>query len=261
VRAYAVSRPSTAEGSRMESKRFTFKFDETAEDTGSFKAVFSTFNVIDKDGDVTTPGAIKSGTPVRIMQYGHNLGGLPVGRGVVQTSDTEAWVDGKFFLGSTIGRDTYETVKAMGDLQEWSYVFRVTDAGHETREGKSVRVIKDTEVYSVDPVFIGAGVNTRTAAVKSSMPFSEHVEYAGTLIEGVGEFIRRTESRKAVRATEGRTIGADDRAGIEALVVQLTDAKARLEEVLRDESKQAESEYDEQVRAVARAVLAIQTNR
>jgi hypothetical protein len=47
---------------------------------------------------------------------------------------------------------------------------------HETREDKSVRVIKDTEVYSVDPVFIGAGVNTRTAAVKSSMPFSEHVE-------------------------------------------------------------------------------------
>jgi HK97 family phage prohead protease len=222
----------------MESKRFSFKFDDASE-AGEFKAVFSTFGVVDKDGDVTEPAAIKAGAPVRIMQYGHNLGGLPVGRGVVQRDDREAWVEGKFFLGSTVGRDTYETIKAMGDLQEWSYVFRVRDAGRETRDGKQVRVIKDTEIYSVDPVFIGAGVNTRTAAVKSSMSYSEHADHTRELLESVGEFVRRTEGRKALRATEGRSLSADDRNGIEALVSQLTDAKARLEEALQGKAEQS----------------------
>lgn len=246
----------------MESKRFTFKMDESAED-GQFKAVFSTFGVVDKDGDVTEPTAIKAGTPVRIMQYGHNLGGLPVGRGVVGVSESEAWVDGKFFLGSTVGRDTYETIKAMGDLQEWSYLFRVRDAGRETRDGKQVRIIKDTEIYSVDPVFIGAGVNTRTAAMKSSMPFGEHVEYAGTLLEGLGDFVRRAESRKALRATEGRSLSADDRDGIEALVVQLTDAKSRLVEALQGKAAEQSTEPidEELVRVMNAAQMALVTHR
>jgi HK97 family phage prohead protease len=246
----------------MESKRFTFKFDD-ATDAGTFRAVFSTFNVIDKDGDVTTPEAIKSGTPVRIMQYGHNLNALPVGRGVVQANESEAWVEGKFFLGSTPGRDTYETVKAMGDLQEWSYVFRVHDSGHETRDGKTVRVIKDTEIYSVDPVFIGAGVDTRTTAVKSAMPYSEHTEYARTLLEGVGEFARRAEARKAARATEGRALSADDRAGLYELVSQLAETKTRLEDALRvDEPKQSTESIDgELARVLIAAQLALVAHR
>ena len=47
-----------------------------AADKGEVSAVFSTFNVIDKDGDLTLPGAIKDGTEVVVQP------GLPVDGGI-----------------------------------------------------------------------------------------------------------------------------------------------------------------------------------
>lgn len=38
---------------------------------GQIKAVFSTFNVIDSDRDVTVPGAFADGEAALISQYGH----------------------------------------------------------------------------------------------------------------------------------------------------------------------------------------------
>ena len=54
-----------------------------AADKGEVSAVFSTFGVIDHDGDITLPGAIKDGTEVVISSYGHesHWGALPVGKG------------------------------------------------------------------------------------------------------------------------------------------------------------------------------------
>ena len=37
--------------------------------------------------------------------------------------------DGGFFLETDAGLEAYKTVKAMGTLQEWSWGFRVVDAG------------------------------------------------------------------------------------------------------------------------------------
>lgn len=40
-------------------------------DRGEVTAVFSTFDVVDADGDVTRKGAFTEGAPVVISAYGH----------------------------------------------------------------------------------------------------------------------------------------------------------------------------------------------
>lgn len=145
-----------------------------AADKGEVSAVFSAFNVIDNDGDVTLPGAIKDGTEVVISSYAHGshaeLGGkLPVGKGVIRTTDTEAILEGKFFLNTTHGKDAFETVKQLGALQEWSYhLARVTSERGEWN-GQPANIIKHIgHIKEVSPVLIGAGVGTRTLAVKAA---------------------------------------------------------------------------------------------
>lgn len=135
---------------------------------GIIRAVFSTFDVIDRDGDVTRKSAFRNGAPVRISAFNHGSweGALPVGRGTILVTEKEAVLDGQFFMNTTHGRDCFETVKAMGELQEFSYGFHVTDSEPGEVEGKSVRIIKGVDVAEVSPVLLGAGVGTRTLAVK-----------------------------------------------------------------------------------------------
>lgn len=135
-------------------------------DKGEFTAVFSRLGVIDKDGDVTLPGAFVDGQKVKIAYWGHRWQDLPVGRGVIHADDEKAWVDGKFFLDTEAGEETYKTVKNLGELQEWSYGFDILDSETGEKDGKTVRYLKALEVYEVSPVLLGAGVGTQTLAIK-----------------------------------------------------------------------------------------------
>lgn len=146
---------------------------------GIVSAVFSTFNVVDHDGDVTLRGFFEDGQKVRISAYNHTSwsGPLPVGKGVIHTTDTEAILDGQFFLNTTAGRDTFEVVKQMDDLQEWSYGFDVRPGAsrHGEFNGQQVRFLQAMsdgtpggDVHEVSPVLLGAGIDTRNLAVKSA---------------------------------------------------------------------------------------------
>lgn len=141
-------------------------------DEGQIEAVFSTFNVIDHDGDVTLPGAFEDGAKVRISAFGHRswMGELPVGRGVIRADEQRAILEGQFFLGTAAGKDTFETIKQMGELQEWSYGFDVlgTGAVEELPEALrgAQRVLTKLKVHEVSPVLLGAGIGTETLVVK-----------------------------------------------------------------------------------------------
>lgn len=139
-----------------------------AEQEGQFVATFSTLNVIDKDKDVTTPGAFADGAPVRISAWGHNWGALPVGKGVIRADDERAWVEGEFFTDTAHGRDTYLTVKNLGELQEWSYGYDVDEAEAGEFEGEQVRFLRGLTVHEVSPVMVGAGLQTRTDEIKQA---------------------------------------------------------------------------------------------
>jgi HK97 family phage prohead protease len=139
-------------------------------DKGEFTAVFATFNVVDKDGDVTTPGAFTDGEEVVVSAYGHESwsGVLPVGKARIRQTNSEAIAEGQFFLDTSHGRDTFETVKQLGNLGQWSYGFDVVDSDRGDFNGKQVRYLRRMKVHEVSPVLIGAGVNTRTLVTKQA---------------------------------------------------------------------------------------------
>ena len=106
------------------------------------------------------------GQKVRISYWGHRWHDLPVGRGEIQSDDEKAWVDGKFFLDTQAGLETYKTVKNLAELQEWSYGFDIDESYSGQFEEQDVRFLKKMIVHEVSPVMLGAGIGTMTEAIK-----------------------------------------------------------------------------------------------
>ncbi len=144
-----------------------FKVDSDGVDTGAFRAVFATLDVVDHDGDITVKGAFPEGQEVIVEPWNHDYQ-LPVGKATIHEDDERAWVDGTFLLNTSGGRDHYETVKALGPLTEWSYTFRIIDGTSEERNGERVRVLRKLDVAGVSPVTRGAGLGTGTIAIKGA---------------------------------------------------------------------------------------------
>ena len=137
------------------------------DDAGSVQAVFSTFNVVDHDGDVLDPGAFEDGQSVPMVW--HHQWPEIVGKGKVSVQQDRAIFDGKFFLDVARGSEAYKTVKAMGDDMEWSYGFAVKPADvslEEDAEHGQVLRIKRVELFEVSPVLVGASIGTHTLSLK-----------------------------------------------------------------------------------------------
>jgi HK97 family phage prohead protease len=141
-------------------------------DRGEISAVFATFDVVDHDGDVVERSAFDDGQEVVISAYGHRSwdGALPVGRGTITTTPKEAVLHGRFFMETQHGKDTFLTVKEVGDLQEYSWGFDITKHSYEERDGKQVRILHRVDLHEVSPVLRGASIGTRTLAAKSAGP-------------------------------------------------------------------------------------------
>lgn len=160
----------------MDSKSFraTIQLKADPAEAGQFVATFATLNVIDKDGDVTVPGAFQEGQAVRISAWGHNWGALPVGNGTIHADQEKAWVEGQFFLDTAAGKDTYLTVKNLGDLQEWSYGFEILKQSFGKFAERDVRFLEGLDTFEVSPVMLGAGIDTGTDAIKSAKSGARH---------------------------------------------------------------------------------------
>lgn len=195
---------------------------------GAFSAVFSTFNVIDHDGDVTLPGAFKDGSSVIVGSFGHRTDHLPVGKGTIVADGQRASVDGQFFLDTQPGKDTYQTVKNLGEMGEWSYIYAPVKYSYGEFEGKQVRFLEEVKVYSVDPVLAGAGIDTRTTDIKS-LPFVEHGQ---EIVDQVAEYLARVKERTAVREKDGRGLSAGNVASLEELAESLKTLMGELGQLL-----------------------------
>jgi predicted kinase len=161
-------------GAAMTKKRFVGPVRFKDDGAGRFRARFSTFNVIDHDGDVVAPTAFKSqeGARVPVGGYNHDQNAPPVGSGTIHSTDTEAIIDGRFFLSSPRGKEYYESLKALRedlgpDGVEWSYIFETKASRPVTWDGQSANLITDAEIWSVDPVLRGASLNTALLEIKS----------------------------------------------------------------------------------------------
>ena len=155
--------------SEKEVKNIDLEFKADSE--GKVSAVFSVFNNLDSDGDVVVPGAIKSGfksgdVP---MVWAHKWD-MPIGKGQITSDGEKATFNGEFFLDTESGKEAYKIVKNMGDMQQWSFGYRVDDSerGKFGDDEKDARYLKDLTVYEVSPVLVGANQDTYTMAIKSN---------------------------------------------------------------------------------------------
>ena len=156
-----------------EIKSFDLSIKDSGEEKGSVEAVFSVYNNQDSDGDVVLPGAVKSGFKDNQvpMVFAHKWD-QPIGKGTITEGKDSAVFKGSFFMETEAGKEAYNLVKSMGDLQQWSFGFRVNDSemGKLKKDGEDeldVRYLKDLEVYEVSPVLVGANRQTYTLAIKT----------------------------------------------------------------------------------------------
>jgi len=142
-----------------ERKTFTIRPEFKADEEGLLLARFATLNVVDKDGDVTLPGAFGE-QAVRMQPYGHDTASPSIGKGSIHEEADEAIAEMRINLKMQAGREVYESLKfdaADGKpLQEFSYTFDVGKWSHGQFEGHDVRFLESLRVHSVDPVFLGA---------------------------------------------------------------------------------------------------------
>ena len=143
-------------------------------DTRYIEAVFSLFETIDSDNDVTKANALRSGysgNKVPLV-WNHDWSKV-IGRGIIETDNQKAVFKG-YFLETEAGKEAYETVKAMQDMQQFSYGFQVMKSekgSHIDSKGEEVpvRVLQDVKVWEVSPVLVGAQQNSFVQALKSGL--------------------------------------------------------------------------------------------
>ena len=242
---------------------------------GKVSAVFSVFNEIDSDGDVVLPKSIRSGYGDKgvVMCWGHDWKNI-IGKGKIKQDDTQAVFEGEFNMNTTAGKEAYETVKAMGDIQQWSFGFEVNDSEHgmfkkDGGDEVEVRYLKDVKVWEVSPVLVGANQNTHTLAVKDKdIKDEEAVDDVDTEFEEVKDekdiglrftdevdnllikmvaLLKRAKELTALRLGKEKTLSDNSVEALQSLKDALQDMHQDIDTLLRvgtDNTEVMENEID-----------------
>jgi HK97 family phage prohead protease len=200
--------------------------------TGSLRAVISTFDVVDMDGDIVAASAFTDGQAVPLV-WAHDWS-RPIGKGAIRVEATRAVFDGQLFLDTADGLNAFNTIKGMGDLQEYSWGFRILDAEPVSKQGVDARCITKAEVFEASPVLVGAAGRgrTRTLSLKTlrgdGLSFDDHFEYVRVAVQ---ELVARSVAGRDARLAESKVGAAMRRARRERLAALIDDLHALLAEV------------------------------
>ena len=151
-------------------------FDVKAvDDAGNFEGYASVFNNIDLGDDIIIPGAF---TKVKTTRKGqlklalfHDLTRL-IGAADFRQDDHGLYVKGKVNLAVSYARDAYELMKD-GTLDSMSIGFNTITAAYEERAGRTVRVIKEAELWEASVVPFGMNPEAQVTSVKSDIRLFE----------------------------------------------------------------------------------------
>lgn len=185
---------------------------------GTFKCVFATMGVEDKDGDVTLPGFF--GKQACVVVPVHDWNHVPIGKATIMESGNEAVAVGKFNLDIPAAKDWFAAMQfdmAEGQpLMEWSYGFKVLEGGGQPGAvgDKRVRFLgplgdgtPGCKVYEVSPVLVGAGEKTRTLAAKvSGDDGKKFCDEASEVLDAAEGLVVRGKSLADLRAKDGREL-------------------------------------------------------
>jgi hypothetical protein len=154
-------------------KSITFGgFEIKDAEKGEIAAKVATLGVVDKDRDIIRKSALPKAAKVAMSSWGHDavFGARPAGSGKLKTVGNDLVFEGRAFLKTWNGRETFETLKEFPEA-EWSFGFHITewdDPSDEERKAGAVRIITKMEAFEVSPVLLGAGIGTGTTSIKAA---------------------------------------------------------------------------------------------
>lgn len=199
-------------------KKFTLQKKDIKAD-GSFKCVFATMGVIDKDGDVSMPGFF--GEQSCVVVPSHDWSVAPMGKARIYEDGDKAIAEGKFNLDICDAKDWFSAMQfdlENGEpLMEWSYGFTTLPGGGTMgqMEGKSVRFLGPIDgqpgckIFEVSPVLVGAGEKTRTLMAKALGDDGKKLcDEAAEVLDAAEVLITRAGSLADLRKKDGRELSA-----------------------------------------------------
>lgn len=149
---------------------------KAVDDAGNFEGYAAVFNNIDLGDDVILPGAF---TKVKTTRSGklklalyHDLTRL-VGLADFTQDDHGLLVKGKVNQAVSYAKDAYELMKA-GILDSMSIGFNTIKADLEERAGRTIRVIKEAELWEASFVPFGMNPAAQVLTVKSDIRLFEN---------------------------------------------------------------------------------------
>jgi hypothetical protein len=233
----------------MDFKTFRAKVVLKDEEAGEIEAMFSVFDIRDDQDDVVLPSFFEDGQAIPMSAWSHTWGALPPGKGVVKVQEKGAVFDGRFFMDTEQGVQHFRTVKNMGDLQEWSFGFRVLEEEEreyinpETGEPDGVaNFLIRGETFEATPTLVGANRETHTIAIKdgklemglrnplaTEVSLAAHGELALEMLDG---YLKRVADRKAFREQAGRDLSEANREALREMQAGLMATGERVAELL-----------------------------
>lgn len=167
----------------------------------------------DADGDITLPGFFGRQTVPVVPN--HTWSVQPIGKARVFESATEAIAELRFYTKTTSGADYYEAIRADWEdgqpVQEYSYGFGLRDGGSSFGDfnGRRVRYLQPLKdgspgvvLHEVSPVLRGAGIGTRTLAVK------RHDDQAAGVLAAARRHVADYETEQRAASDYVRSIAA-----------------------------------------------------
>lgn len=148
---------------------------KASDESGNFEGYAAVFNNVDLGDDVILPGAF---TKVKTTRGGrlklalfHDLTRL-VGSAEFTQDSHGLYIKGKVNLAVSYARDAYELMKE-GTLDSMSIGFNTILAAYEEREGRSIRIIKQAELWEASLVPFGMNPDAKVTDVKSDIRIFE----------------------------------------------------------------------------------------
>jgi len=149
---------------------------KAVDDAGNFEGYAAVFNNVDLGDDVILPGAF---TRVKTTRSGklklalyHDLTRL-VGLADFAQDDHGLLVKGKVNQAVSYAKDAYELMRA-GILDSMSIGFNTLKADFEERAGRTVRIIKEAELWEASFVPFGMNPEAQVLSVKSDIRLFEN---------------------------------------------------------------------------------------
>jgi HK97 family phage prohead protease len=149
---------------------------KAVDDAGNFEGYAAVFNNIDLGDDVILPGAF---TKVKTTRGGrlklalfHDLTRL-VGSSEFTQDEHGLHLKGKINLAVSYARDAYELMKE-GTLDSMSIGFNTLLSTFEERAGRTVRIIKQAELWEASIVPFGMNPEAQITDVKSDIRIFEN---------------------------------------------------------------------------------------